>query len=466
MSLLPFVCVDSISSLYQFDRIDDFLGDGRFAAVYRARRVGPSSEAVQTGESVAIKIIERRTLDSERALKGVINEVEVLKRVHHCNCVRLREVLQSQTEVFIVLDLVEDGGELFSEIVNSSPNGLGEVVAATISKQILQGLRYLHSKCHVAHRDLKPENILLSPRGSCTSSQNVSTLKITIVDFGLAKYIGNGESRKTAVGKPAPAGIERPRILTVYHQGIPSNSMMLSTNCGRKRASSIGSCTSADSFESAPADPNSPMLNTPVGTLKYSAPETVRGILEHGSNPRSTTKGNVLKSDTYSVGVIVYIMLCGKLPFSAKSQAQLAAQMEAGASFANARWDAISQEAKNFVSQLLTSTVDTRMTAEQALAHPWIVNHAQATPADPLESPQHTPRDQLRGSNLPVMTTPTPNHRRYFDDAVQDRAVLGDAFDAILQNEEGVPQQASVRTAPCLHVSQHDSGEAVMCMED
>jgi serine/threonine protein kinase len=152
--------------------VGEVLGTGNFAEV----RLGTNKE---TGEKVAIKIIEPKDNDDERIIRS---EIEILGKLDHPNIIRLIEifeqskvVLKGTKKMYIVMELVT-GGELFDRIVEQKT--FKESEARDVFKVMLEALVYMHSH-GVVHRDLKPENILFA-------SKDPKSL-IKIADFGLAK---------------------------------------------------------------------------------------------------------------------------------------------------------------------------------------------------------------------------------------------------------------------------------------
>ncbi|XP_058088700.1 CDPK-related kinase 5-like isoform X2 [Magnolia sinica] len=104
-------------------------------------------------------------------------------------------------------------------------------------------------------------------------------------------------------------------------------------------------------------------LNDIVGSAYYVAPEVLH---------RSYTT----EADVWSIGVIAYILLCGSRPFWARSESGIfRAVLKADPSFDEPPWPSLSSEAKDFVKRLLIKDPRKRMTAAQALGHPWIRNY-------------------------------------------------------------------------------------------
>jgi serine/threonine protein kinase len=106
-------------------------------------------------------------------------------------------------------------------------------------------------------------------------------------------------------------------------------------------------------------------LNDIVGSAYYVAPEVLHR--SYGT-----------EADMWSIGVIAYILLCGSRPFWARTESGIfRAVLKAEPSFDEAPWPTLTAEAKDFVKRLLNKDYRKRMTAAQALSHPWIRNSQQ-----------------------------------------------------------------------------------------
>jgi len=171
--------------------IGDEIGRGAFSVVKRAK-------TKKAGIEFAIKFIEKKFVDKQDlVLLG--REIDIMKQVNHKNVLALKEIYETPNQLSLVMELVT-GGELFFKIVDSG--GYSEKDASKIVRQIVEGVRYLHSK-GIAHRDLKPENLLCSGEGQ--------DMIIKIADFGLSKIFAGGASLNTSCGTPDYAA---PEVLT------------------------------------------------------------------------------------------------------------------------------------------------------------------------------------------------------------------------------------------------------------
>lgn len=165
---------------YELGRL---LGQGTFAKVYYGR-------SIQTGQSVAIKMIDKEKVLRVGLMDQIKREISVMKLVRHPNVVQMYEVMATKTKIYFVLEYAK-GGELFNKVAKGK---LKEDVARKYFQQLISAVDFCHSR-GVYHRDLKPENLLLDENGN---------LKIS--DFGLSALV---ESRRqdgllhTTCGTPA-----------------------------------------------------------------------------------------------------------------------------------------------------------------------------------------------------------------------------------------------------------------------
>ncbi|KAG6605809.1 CDPK-related kinase 4, partial [Cucurbita argyrosperma subsp. sororia] len=111
-------------------------------------------------------------------------------------------------------------------------------------------------------------------------------------------------------------------------------------------------------------------LNDVVGSAYYVAPEVLYRSYSH-------------EADVWSIGVIAYILLCGGRPFWARTESGIfRSVLRADPNFDDSPWPTISAEAKDFVKRLLNKDHRKRMTAVQALTHPWLRDENIAVPLD------------------------------------------------------------------------------------
>ncbi|KAJ3043148.1 hypothetical protein HDV00_005764 [Rhizophlyctis rosea] len=324
----------------------NLLGNGTFGSVHRAVDKRSSIDS-RTGKqrSVAVKYVRKGLrshvggLMEEHMLR---HEAAVLKQLHEggtnvngldgwtgereriarSRIVSLLDVIDTSEYFATVMDLAE-GGELHDMVLSRSnskedvgmdDHGLDEDVARRIFKELTQGVAYLHHR-NISHRDLKLENILLTKR-----------THVKLGDFGLSYAF----------------------------------------------------------------DPSSPSSDIRAGSDPYLPPEVVL------SRPTVDLRA----ADIWAMGVVLYAMLTARMPFSNDEAAVKAGILAAdgfgrdpGAvaransinrrkmyariatatySFTPEENEVLSPEVKDLLSRLLCKNVEERITAEEALSHPWI----------------------------------------------------------------------------------------------
>lgn len=141
------------------------LGDGTYGSVVLGQRK-------DTGEKVAIKRMKRKYYSWEEAMN--LREVKSLKKLHHTNVVKLKEVIRENDILYFVFEYMQEN---LYQLIKDRRVPFPETTVRNILYQILQGLAFMHRNGFF-HRDLKPENLL------CSGPDLVK-----IADFGLVREI-------------------------------------------------------------------------------------------------------------------------------------------------------------------------------------------------------------------------------------------------------------------------------------
>ena len=173
------------------------IGAGGFGFVYKA-------QSRETHEMVAVKAVPK--LDLKRAApqtapeqlvqmrrrdaQRLREEIKIMRLLDHPNIVMLYETFEDAENVFLAMELCS-GGELLGFLLESGYHT--ELQAASIMRQVLSAVRYMHS-VQVCHRDLKHSNTLLLSHAPC--HENV----VKVVDFGLACQFTPGEVMRQCAG--------------------------------------------------------------------------------------------------------------------------------------------------------------------------------------------------------------------------------------------------------------------------
>ena len=103
------------------------------------------------------------------------------------------------------------------------------------------------------------------------------------------------------------------------------------------------------------------MMRSFVGSPLYTAPEII------------ATDNYCNKCDIWSIGILTYYLLCGQEPFLDINQDKLNLKIINGKfNFDQDQFNSIGKTARQFISQLLQTNPSKRISAEQALSHPWL----------------------------------------------------------------------------------------------
>jgi 5'-AMP-activated protein kinase catalytic alpha subunit len=146
-----------------------------------------------TGHKVAVKILNKAKIKQLAMEEKVQREINILHLCTHPHIIRLYEVIDTPTDIFLVSEYIS-GGELFDYIVSKGRLSADE--ARNFFHQIISGVEYCHFQ-KIVHRDLKPENLLLDAK-----------LNIKIADFGLSNLMRDGDFLRTSCGSPNYAAPE------------------------------------------------------------------------------------------------------------------------------------------------------------------------------------------------------------------------------------------------------------------
>ncbi|KAJ6392985.1 hypothetical protein OIU77_022458 [Salix suchowensis] len=160
------------------------VGQGVSASVHRAL-------CVPFDEIVAIKILDFERDNAD--LSNISREVQTMILVDHPNVLKSHCSFVSDHNLWVVMPFMS-GGSCLHMLKAAYPDGFEELVIATILREVLKGIEYLHNQGHI-HRDVKAGNILIDGRGA-----------IKLGDFGVSACLFDSGDRQrmrnTFVGTP------------------------------------------------------------------------------------------------------------------------------------------------------------------------------------------------------------------------------------------------------------------------
>ncbi|KAL0424286.1 UNVERIFIED_CONTAM: Serine/threonine-protein kinase fray2 [Sesamum radiatum] len=160
------------------------VGEGVSATVYRAL-------CVPLNEIVAIKVLDLEKCNND--LDGIRREVQTMILIDHPNLLRAHCSFATGHNLWVVMPYVA-GGSCLHIMKSAYPEGFEEPIIATLLREVLKALVYLHAHGHI-HRDVKAGNILVDSNGA-----------VKLADFGVAACMydtgDRQRSRNTFVGTP------------------------------------------------------------------------------------------------------------------------------------------------------------------------------------------------------------------------------------------------------------------------
>lgn len=309
-------------------------GSGAFGRVMIVRRW--NSEELRACKAVRVRSAQEKEL--------IENEIELLKSLDHPNIVELHAVYLEEVsqapgilgKVYMVCEFCR-GGDLAGRIAyhrDVLKEPMSENHVAFMMQQILSATSFCHDR-GIIHRDLKPQNILF---------QNCSRWSpMKIIDFGLADFV----SKIQETAKKVPITSESSSICAEKGGGkwlghVPD---LCSGTTGWVRKSSVRHVMQV------------------AGTTPYMAPEVFSGWYDH-------------RFDNFSIGIILFELLCGWHPFYIPDvdcqQSVKENILSSEPDFPSDGSCRVAFAAVDLCRGLLEKDPENRITAAEALEHPWL----------------------------------------------------------------------------------------------
>lgn len=329
--------------------LGDVLGAGSFGVVRMCTERS-------TGKKYAVKSIPKIPKNHKctpRYLLKLQTEVDAMGQLgSSLDAVYLKDVFEDDAALHLVMELCE-GGSVLDRLKSGE---YSERQVAHIMRSVLRFLSQCHSK-GIVYRDVKPENFMLLHKSSVkkdSSAKNGQSVVPTLwKSFSHAIGIHGEESESGSLD-------DRGDIIQT-NESFEHDLLVKATDFGlsiRHRS-------------------DEPPLKSRSGTPAYMAPEVIRQAYTE-------------KADIWSAGIMMYQLLTGKFPFwdnvrDCTLQQVWKSILTEMVDFEAAELSNISREARDLLRKMLHRDPDRRISANDALEHPWL-SKKDAAPALPLRS--------------------------------------------------------------------------------
>ncbi|KAK7050547.1 kinase-like domain-containing protein [Favolaschia claudopus] len=271
-------------------KLGPIIAHGGFSTIRRAT-------SISNGAVVAVKCVPKQR--ERNAALRIAHEESIWSSLSHEHILPLFAYIHIPTIDFFVTQLCP-AGSLFDIMRGGVPT---REDAGRMFRQIVRGLRYLHTEKRLVHRDIKLENVLVDEAGVCR-----------IADFGMAKFIDIPAEDEPEDLPAEPAGMPIPGV-------------------GIHRAASIAVPRSALPTRRERDRPTTTVEEFQPGSLPYAAPELLGAPPRAGGSHLTTSasiKHPLPAQDMWALGVLLYALLMGRLPFTDSFEPRLVLKILSG----------------------------------------------------------------------------------------------------------------------------------------
>ena len=281
----------------------------------------------------AMKIIPKENIIENEDGTNFLDEIEILKNLEHPNIMKIYECFNDKKNVYIVSEFCDEG-DLLGKM--EKLGSLNQIVVKFLMDQILNAIAYLHSN-RIFHGDIKLENVMLY-KTSLRESRRFSRINKDLnKNKKLQIDIEKSFNKKKFISKKSFNYIE-------------------DMNDYEVKLIDFGCCKYLKKKKDN-------KLSGIVGTSIYCSPEVIDNLYDE-------------KSDEWSCGILMYILLCGEPPFQGETEEEIFANIKKGKySFSQSQFSNVSDNCKDLIKKLLAPNKKNRIKASDALKHPFFTEN-------------------------------------------------------------------------------------------
>ena len=312
---------------FEFYKELEELGEGAYGVVKKVCLI-ENPETIR-----AMKIISKDNI-LEGQSQQLLDEINILRKLEHPNIMKIYEYFDYKNNIYIVSELCDDG-DLLGKM--KKLGSMSEVVVKFLMDQILNAISYLHEN-RIFHGDIKLENVMLYK----TTGKNTRRFTRLIKDLNASTKLRNQienlfNKEKDSITDPSMMYVED---MTNYE--VKLIDFGCSKFLHKKKHNKLSGI---------------------VGTSIYCSPEVIDNLYDE-------------RSDEWSCGVLMYILLCGEPPFQGETEEEIFANIKKGhIDFSKKEFKNVSESCIDLIKKLLEPNKKNRKTAAEALKHDFFVKN-------------------------------------------------------------------------------------------
>ena len=282
----------------------------------------------------AMKIIPKENLIENEDGSKLVDEIEILKNLEHPNIMKIYECFNDKDNVYIISEFCDEG-DLLGKI--EKVGTFNQIVVKFLMDQILNAIAYLHSN-RIFHGDIKLENVML--------------YKTSLRESRRFSRINKDLNRNEKLQKDIETSFRNKAFMSKNN----NTSLIDDMNDYEIKLIDFG----CSKFLVKKKDNK---LSGIVGTSIYCSPEVIDNLYDE-------------KSDEWSCGVLMYIMLCGEPPYQGETEEEIFENIKKGKlSFSQPEFSNVSDNCIDLIKKLLAPNKNNRIKASEALRHPFFTEN-------------------------------------------------------------------------------------------